>query len=37
VPVCEPVLGRNHFSVLDAFTDPAERLHRLALQLLREP
>jgi arylformamidase len=37
VPVCEPVLGRNHFSVLDAFADPAERLHRLALQLLQTP
>lgn len=37
VPVCEPVLGRNHFSVLEAFVDPAERLHRLALQLLQAP
>lgn len=37
VPVCEPVLGRNHFSVLEAFTDPAERLHRLALRLLQAP
>jgi arylformamidase len=36
VPVCEPVLGRNHFSVLDAFADPAERLHQLALRLLNE-
>ena len=36
VPVCEPVLGRNHFSILDAFADPAERLHQLALRLLKE-
>ncbi|TWO68685.1 alpha/beta hydrolase [Caenimonas sedimenti] len=35
VPVCEPVLGRNHFSVLDALVTPGERLHQLALQLLR--
>jgi arylformamidase len=34
VPVCEPVLGRNHFSVLDALVTPGERLHRLALELL---
>lgn len=35
VPVCEPVPGRNHFSVLDALVTPGERLHQLALQLLR--
>jgi arylformamidase len=35
VPVCEPVLGRNHFSVLDALVTPGERLHQLALHLLR--
>ena len=34
VPVCEPVLGRNHFSVLDALVEPGQRLHQLALQLL---
>lgn len=34
VPVCEPVLGRNHFTVLDALVTPGERLHRLALRLL---
>jgi arylformamidase len=34
VPVCEPVLGRNHFSVLDALVDPRERLHGLARALL---
>lgn len=35
VPVCETVPGRNHFSVLDALVEPGERLHRLALELLR--
>ena len=35
VPVCEPVLGRDHFSVLDALVTPGERLHRLALELLQ--
>ena len=35
VPVCEPVLGRNHMSIVDVLVDPRERLHRLALTLLR--
>ncbi len=35
VPVCEALPGLNHFSVLDALADPAHRLHRLALSLLR--
>lgn len=34
VPVCEALPGLNHFSVLEALTDPAHRLHSLALQLL---
>jgi hypothetical protein len=33
--VCEPVLGRSHFSVLDALAEPGQRLHRLALELIR--
>ena len=32
VPVCEALLGLNHFSVLDALVDPAHRLHQLAQQ-----
>ena len=35
VPVCEALPGLNHFSVLDALVDPAHRLHRLALELMR--
>jgi arylformamidase len=34
VPVCESHLGRNHFSILEALTEPSHRLHLLALQLL---
>lgn len=34
VPVREALLGRNHFSVLEALVDPEYRLHRLALQLI---
>lgn len=34
VPVCEALPGLNHFSVLEALTQPAHRLHRLALDLL---
>jgi arylformamidase len=35
VPVCEALPGLNHFSVLDALVEPGQRLHQLALQLLR--
>jgi arylformamidase len=35
VPVCELLPGLNHFSVLEALTEPGHRLHRLALDLLR--
>jgi arylformamidase len=35
VPVCEALPGLNHFSVLEALTDPRHRLHRLAMKLLR--
>lgn len=35
VPVCEALPGLDHFSVLDALVQPAHRLHRLALELLR--
>jgi arylformamidase len=34
VPVCETVVGRNHFNVLHDLADPAERVHELALRLL---
>jgi arylformamidase len=34
VPVCESHLRRNHFSVLEALTEPTHRLHQLALDLL---
>ncbi len=34
VPVREALLGRNHFSVLEALVDTDHRLHRLALELL---
>jgi arylformamidase len=35
VPVCEPLPGLNHFSVLEAMLDSRHRLHQLALELLR--
>ena len=35
VPVREALLGKNHFSVLEALVDPDHRLHGLALQLLQ--
>ena len=34
VPVCELLPGLNHFSVMEAFTQPTHRLHQLALDLL---
>ena len=34
VPVCEVLPGLNHFSVLEALTQPGHRLHRLACGLL---
>ncbi|ADU35884.1 alpha/beta hydrolase [Variovorax paradoxus] len=34
VPVCEVLPGLDHFSVVDAFADPAHALHRHAVQLL---
>jgi arylformamidase len=35
VPVCEVLPGLNHFSVLDSLVGPGQRLHGLAMQLLR--
>jgi arylformamidase len=35
VPVCEALPGLNHFSVLDSLVQPGQRLHQLALQLIR--
>jgi len=34
VPLCEPVPGHHHMSVLHTLADPASRTHRLALQTL---
>jgi arylformamidase len=34
VPVCETVVGRNHFDVLHDLADPQGRVHELALRLL---
>lgn len=34
VPVCESLPGLNHFSILEALTEPSHRLHQLALELL---
>jgi arylformamidase len=34
VPLAERIEGRDHFTVLDAFVEPAHRLHRLALERL---
>jgi arylformamidase len=34
VPVCEPLPGRNHFSVLDALVEPGHRLYELANELV---
>ncbi len=34
VPVCEELPGLNHFSILEALTEPGQRLHGLALELL---
>ena len=35
VPVSELQPGLNHFSIVDALADPRQRVHQLALQLLR--
>ena len=37
VPVCEPIPGTNHFTVLHDLADANTRLHRLALGLLGLP
>ncbi|NMM10887.1 MAG: alpha/beta hydrolase [Polaromonas sp.] len=34
VPVCESLPGLNHFSVLEALTEPSHRLNQLTLELL---
>ena len=36
VPVCEALPGLDHFSVLEALVEPGHRLHRLALDLLKD-
>ncbi|MES2938453.1 MAG: alpha/beta hydrolase [Pseudomonadota bacterium] len=36
MPVCESLVGLNHFSVLDALVQPGGRLHGLALELLHQ-
>ncbi|MBB3179243.1 alpha/beta hydrolase [Variovorax sp. Sphag1AA] len=35
VPVCEALPGLHHFSVLETLADPAQRLHALAMDLIR--
>jgi arylformamidase len=35
VPVCELQPRLNHFSILDALVEPSQRVHQLALDLLR--
>ena len=35
VPLCEVLPQLNHFSILESFAEPGERLNGLALQLLR--
>ena len=35
VPLCELVPGRNHFSVLEDFAAPGNRVHDLALELIQ--
>lgn len=34
VPVCEDLAGLNHFSIVEAMTQPGHRLHALAAQML---
>ena len=34
VPVCEDLPGLNHFSIVEALTQPGHRLHTLAAQML---
>ena len=35
VPVCEDLAGLNHFSIVEALTQPGHRLHELAAQMVR--
>ena len=35
VPVCEELPGLNHFSIVQTLTQPGQRSHQLALELLR--
>lgn len=37
VPVCEALPGLNHFSMVSAMTEPGQRLHQLAAQLMALP
>ena len=34
VPLCEALLGLNHFSIVEALAQPGHRLHGHALRLL---
>lgn len=36
VPVCEALPGLNHFSIVEALTQPGHRLHQLAQELLQQ-
>jgi arylformamidase len=35
VPVCESLAGMNHYSVIEAIADPGNRMHQLALELVK--
>jgi arylformamidase len=35
VPICETLPGANHYSAIEAIADPGNRLHRLALELVK--
>ena len=35
VPVCEELPGLNHFNIVQTLTEPTQRAHQLALELLR--
>lgn len=37
VPVCEALPGLDHFSIVDAITEPTARLHLLIMRLLEQP
>lgn len=36
VPICESLVGLNHFSVLESLALPGQRLHQIALDMLKK-